>query len=120
MSISLLLALQAAGAAPAPPPAIQPIDFDLARVRPFEVGDAADQMPLNCRGADDPEIVVCGRRPSGGVFPMEEMARLFAVEPLVAEARLTGDLVGSVVAESVALNRGEVSNRMMVRLRLPF
>lgn len=119
MSISLLLALQAAGAAP-PPPVIQPIEFDLARVRPFEVGDAAVRVPLNCRTEEDGEIVVCGRRPTGGVFPMEEMARLFAVEPLVAEARLTGDLVGSVVAESVAFPRGEVSNRVMVRLRLPF
>ena len=120
MTMNLLLALQAASVAPAPAPVIQPIQFDLAPVRPFEVGNAATQAPLNCRTADDPEIVVCGRRPSGGVYPIEEMARLFAVEPLLAETRLNDNLVGSVVAESATLGRGEVSNRIMVRLRLPF
>ena len=119
MTMSLLLALQAAAAAP-PLPAIQPVDFDLARVRRFEVGDAATQVPLNCRTAEDSEIVVCGRRPSGGAYPIEEMARLFAVEPLVAEARLFGDVTGGVGIESSTLDRGAVSNRIMVRLRLPF
>ncbi len=119
MTMSLLLALQAAAAAPAPQ-AIQPLDFDLSRVRPFEVGDAATQAPLNCRTADDSEIVVCGRRPAGGAYPLEEMARMFAVEPLLAETRLFGNAAGRVEVESATLGRGEVSNRIMVRLRLPF
>lgn len=120
MTISLLLALQAAGAAPEPAPVIQPIRFDLARVRPFEVGDAVSRTPLNCRPGEDAEIVVCGRRPSGGAYPIEAMERLFAVEPLVAEARLFGDAAGALEVDSVTLDRGAVSNRIMVRLHLPF
>jgi hypothetical protein len=51
---------------------------------------------------------------------MEEMERRYATRPLVAETRLTGNLMGDVHVESVALLRGEVSNRVMVRIRLPF
>ncbi len=116
MSLALMLVLQAAVPPPAPTPAA--IDFDLARYRPADarVGITARPCPIN----DPATIVVCGRRPSGGAYPFEEMARLFAVRPLVAETRLFGNVIGDVHGESVTLDRGAVSHRAMVRIRLPF
>jgi hypothetical protein len=113
MFLAFMLLLQAA-AAPAPAPAPAPIDFDLARYRP---GEGA---PV-CRGGGGPaEILVCGPRRSGGAYPLAEMARRYAVRPLVAETGIARNLVGDVHGESVALDRGAVSQRAMVRLRLPF
>ena len=50
---------------------------------------------------------------------MEEMERVFAMAPIVAEMRLGGAATGSAV-ESVALDRGAVSTRLMLGITLPF
>jgi hypothetical protein len=119
MALALMLVLQAAAAQSAPaPPAPAAIDFDLARYR------SADTDPWSidrrCRSTDPSTVVVCARRRGGG-YPMEEMERLFAVEPLVAEVGIGGGgATARAYVESVPMNRGEVSNRVMVGIRLPF
>lgn len=119
MSLTLMLALQAA-ATPAAPPALVPVDFDLARYRPLDFDPGIASRSRACAAAETGTILVCGRRPAGGAYPMAEMARLFAERRLVAETRLFGNVIGDVHGESVALDRGAVSNRAMVRLRVPF
>jgi hypothetical protein len=115
MSLALLILVQAA-AAPAAGPL--PIDFDLARYRPAE---AASGVRACAGGAGGPEeIVVCGRRRQGGDYPMAQWERVFAVRPLTAETGVSGDVRAALNVESVELDRGAVSNRVMVRLKLPF
>ena len=117
MSLTLMLALQAAAPAAA---AAAPIDFDLARVRPIRFDLGAVGGSAGCRRDGPDAILVCGRRVRGGAFPFAEMARRYAVGPIVAETGLGGNLTGSMVAEAAPLDRGAVSNRAMVRIRLPF
>lgn len=112
MGLILALAFQAA-AAPAPP--LARIDFDLARYSQVELGLGHGA----CNRADPDAIVVCARR-GAGAYPLEEMARIFEPGRLVAETRLAGNLTGDVHVESAAMDRGAVSNRVMVGLRLPF
>lgn len=120
MSLPLLLALQTTAAPPSLPEIVlTPVDFDLASVRRLDPGGGATRAP-QCDRSDPDTIVVCGRRPSGGAFPIEQWQRIFARDPIRAEMRLTGNLVGSAVVEQVVLDRGEVSNRLMLRIRMPF
>ena len=110
MPLILVLAFQAT-AAPAQP--LVPIDFDLARYSQNGLG------PDACRRDDPSAIVVCARR-GAGAYPLAEMARIFEPGRIVAQTRLTGNLVGDVHGESVTLDRGAVSNRAMARLTLGF
>ena len=114
MSPILLLAFQAA-AAPASPAPYLHIDFDLARFARAEL----DRPGRACGRGDSSAITVCGRR-AAGVYPLAEMARIFEPGRLVAETRLAGNLTGDVHLESVPMDRGAVSNRVMIGLRLPF
>ena len=115
MSLPLLLAFQAAAApAPAPAPALTEIDFDLARYSQNELG-----LGTSACQRDSSEIVVCARRAHGD-YPLEEMARIFEPGRLVAETRLIGNLIGGVRVERAVLGNGEVSNRLLVGVRLPF
>ena len=115
MSLSLLLILQAAAAAPVRDSAggeaqVSRIDFDLralAGARGCSAGEPAD-------------ILVCGRRRAAPDYPIEAAERMFRTEPLVAEIRLSGNFRGDVQVESVQLDRGAVSRRAMVRVRIPF
>lgn len=120
MALALLIAIQAAAATPAAAAVQIPqvIDFDLARLR---VADAdADAIPRpGCGTALPSEILVCGQRPSS-TYPLERWARIFAVEPIRAEMRIARGLVGDVHVEQAVLDRGQVSNRFMIRLRTPF
>ena len=112
MSLGLMLILQAAPFAPAQAaPQVRAIEFDLAALARRE----------RCSGGEAADILVCGRRPDGDVgYPMDEMARRYRTEPLVAETRLFGAAMGDVHVESAPLARGAVSNRVMVRVRIPF
>lgn len=66
-------------------------------------------------------VLVCGpRRRDGGAYPLAEMAPLFATRLLVAETGIVGNLRGDMHVESAEMDRGAVSQRVMVRLRLPF
>lgn len=112
MSLVLAFALQAAAAA-SPGPAS--IDFDLARYRSSEAG------PGRCeRGADPDAILVCGIRRRDGDYPLDEMARLFAPRPILAETGLGGRATGRLFLDSATLPNGMVSNRVMVGIRVPF
>jgi hypothetical protein len=119
VSLPLLLALQSAAIPASPEIVLTPIHFDLASVRPLDSGRFATR-PQGCDRSDPDAITVCGRRPRGGAYPIEQWQRTFALDPIRAEMRLTGNLVGSAVVEQVVFPRGEVSNRVMLRIRMPF
>jgi hypothetical protein len=111
MALFLVLAFQAAAT---PPAAIAEIDFDLARYSQMELGHSA------CRRDDPSAIVVCARR-GNGAYPLAEMARIFEPRRIVAETRVTGNVMGDVHLEQGHFaDRGVVPKRIMVGLRLPF
>jgi hypothetical protein len=118
MAVAFLLALQAASA-PAAQAGPAPIDFDLAS---FDRARYDPDDPLGLRRCDrggGDAIVVCGRR-SAGAYPMAEWDRIFPPEgPLRAATRIGGG-VASLDAETVVLDRGATTNRVMVTFRVPF
>ena len=114
MSSVFILALQAA--APAP----MPEDFDLARLRPIEFGVPGRQGSDGCVASDPSSILVCGRRRRDGDYPYEAWAREFERRPIVAETELPGDVMAAVHGESATLDRGAISHRVMLRIRVPF
>jgi hypothetical protein len=118
MALALMIALQAAAAAPAPASVrgIAPIDFDLASLRAGQTDPLG--RPRGCASGESAAILVCGRR--GGAYPLEEMTRRYAPERIVAETRLFGNFTGRAYVESKEIAPGQVSNRMMVGIRLPF
>ncbi len=113
MPLALLFALQAA-AAPATTPLIA-LDFDLAHYQP-----PLDLAEPGCSRADRDAIVVCGHR--GNEYPLDKMALIYEPRHMVAETRVTGNVMGDVHVEQSDLppDRGAVANRVMARLRLPF
>jgi hypothetical protein len=115
MSLSLILALQAA--TPAAPAALAAIDFDLARLPP--AGFEPWSTGRRCAGGDPEAITVCGRR-TGGAYPLDEMARIFEPRPLRAEMNVADNMIADAHVEAGPMDRGAVSNRAMVRLRLGF
>jgi hypothetical protein len=118
MVVAILLALQAAPAAVGPvPTGMAAVDFDLGAV-----GTAALEtgLPRRCAAPDGETIIVCGRRGAGNDYPFDDMARRFAPRPLDAELRLFGDVTARPALEAVALDRGAVSRRIMLRVRVPF
>jgi hypothetical protein len=113
MAVALLLAFQAAATpVPAAPVAI---NFDLAKLRPIDL----DPTPSRCRTGDSSEIVVCGRR-GGGDYPYEEMERLFAVKPLIAEMDIGGGAKARAYAEGAEIAPGLVSKRVMFGINTGF
>lgn len=120
MPLALILLLQAAATPAAPHPGWDALDFDLARYRP-EDDEAAFSIRACPRGAEGDAIVVCGRRGGGaGGYPMAEMERRYAVHPLIAETGVAGDLRANVRIEAAPMDRGQVSNRILIGLKLPF
>ena len=115
MQLALLMAFQAA-AAPGPS-AATPIEFDLAKARPADMGPGRLRA---CAGRDPDEIVVCGRRPGTDAYPLEEMSRRFEPRPTVAEIGIGGGGTARAYADSVQMPNGEISKRIMVGIKLPF
>ena len=113
MTVPLIFALQAATSSAAP----LPVDYDLARPPPSEWGINATGR---CSSSQDPtEIVVCARRGGGG-YPMEKWERVFEQKPLVAETDIGGGAIARAFVERVEMPNGEISNRMMIGIKLPF
>lgn len=108
MELALLLALQTAS--PSAPPAVASIQFDLAEHRLSAQG---------CGSGNGTEIIVCGRKAEGPAYPMEEMDRRYAPKKVRAEISL-GSATVRAFTESATLPRGEISNRIMVGIKLPF
>ena len=103
MSLLTALLLQTA----MPPP---DIDFDLRDVPAMR----------SCHEARGDEIVVCGRLDPDEhrVPPLPDAA--YAEAPPKAETKLFGDVVGSAVMEAEEVANGVVSNRVMLRMKVPF
>ncbi|HYJ52865.1 MAG TPA: hypothetical protein VEW04_06810 [Allosphingosinicella sp.] len=119
MAVAFWLAFQAAPA-PAAQSAPAPIAFDLATVERarYDPSDPITLRPCD-RGVGD-AIVVCGRR-AAGAYPMAEWERVFPPQgPLRAETSIGGGALASIDAETVVLDRGAVTNRIMVTFRIPF
>ena len=108
MPLALLLSLQAG--APPTPVALAPVDVDIAALA----------RTRRCAPGTGAEIVVCGRREPGGGYPMEEMARRYERGPLAAEIGIGGGATAAATLEQAPLDRGAVSNRVMIRVRIPF
>lgn len=105
MLVGIVLALQtgAAGTGTAPRES-----FDLRRLPPRE-------------GREAGEIVVRGQRGADMRFRLEPLpAARFEEPPLRAEVPVIGDAMVSAEGESVGVGPGVVSNRAMVRLKIPF
>ena len=113
MSLILAASLQAA-AAPQP---IVPSAFDLAAIRPDE--GLRLGLERECPRSSGDEIVVCGRRPVEA-YPLAEMARLYREPRIVAEMSLGNGMTGRAFVEQAVLDRGQVSNRIMFGIRIPF
>jgi hypothetical protein len=129
MALTLILALQAAAAAPASPePPSRPRWTMVAGlVQEFALGNSggADLARLagagTCLPAAGSEVMVCGpRRGGAGAYPLDYWARIFAPRPIRAEMGLGGNVQGRIYSEAVPMDRGAVSNRAMVGIRLPF
>jgi hypothetical protein len=115
MALAFLLALQAAAASPEAP-GVTAVDFDLAEATKRQQAEAA-------RGCGQPgagEIVVCGRRPGAGDYPLEKWERVFREKPLVAEKGIGGGAVARAYTEQVELGSGQMSRRAMVGVKLKF
>ena len=114
MSSFFMLALQAAA------PAAVPEDFDLARLRPIELGVPGRQGATSCVASDPSSILVCGRRRRDGDYQYQAWAREYERRPIVAETELSGNVMADVHGESVGVDRGAISHRVMLRIRVPF
>jgi hypothetical protein len=101
--LTLLLALQAAIVRQVPP------DFDLAKYRPS----------ASCESAGPYDVTVCSRRNGerNRVLPIEGD---FETGPLRAEMGVGRNMKGSVDVDQVQFPNGTKSNRLMVRLRVPY
>ena len=90
--------------------AVPEIDFDLREVPP----------PGKCEPGRADEIVVCGRSDTERqrLPPLPDAK--YAEAPPKAETKLFGDVVGSAVMESEGLAGGVTSDRIMVRMKIPF
>lgn len=101
----LLMLAQAAGTPPPAAPAseaLAPIDFDLRTVKP-----ATDEIVVTARRQDDQ------RMPPLTAYVAEEALPR-------AETGLFGNVRGAITAEQHALPGGVISNRAMVKLKVPF
>lgn len=130
MSLILVLSLQAAAVAtpavPAPPRTIRP-GWALVDPRVLQIGPAFASFDLagvrgeGCRGVAGVEVLVCARRHGRGDYPLDYWDRIFPPEgPIRAEMGLGGGVTGRVYTDAVPMDRGAVSNRVLVGIKLPF
>jgi hypothetical protein len=92
--------------------AMPPPDID------FDLRDVPAVRP--CTEARGDEIVVCGR-PDHDQHRLPALPDATYVEtPPRAEMKLFGDVVGSAVMEAEEVANGVVSNRIMLRMKIPF
>ena len=76
--------------------------------------------PGKCEPGRADEIVVCGRSDTERQRMPPLPDAKYAEAPPKAEMKLFGDVVGSAVMESEGLPGGGTSDRIMVRMKIPF
>jgi hypothetical protein len=108
MALFLALALQAA----APAPNIPAVDFDLARIRGSSRGATASR-------GEGPEIIVTGRR-LPNAYRLPELTDHWRDRPIRAETSLGGGAVARSYLESKEFPAGQISQRIMFGIRMPF
>lgn len=99
MSLALMLIVQASAATAAP-------------------GDLRLAQPRACIGSGD-EIVVCGRRSEDEQFRLRPLPPSFEPAPLRATMGLGSGTLG-VEGEQQSFANGSTSQRVMLKLKLPF
>ena len=105
MTMAALLLMQAATALGAP------VDFDLRRL----------PRPDGCAPGTGDEIVVCAVPDPTPRHRLPPLAPRPVEPPLPkAELGIVGDIRGAVENEAVELPGGVVSNRIMLRMKVPF
>lgn len=116
MSLAMMMLLQAA-AAPSPHPLVE-TDFDLGQYRPSDMDSLTGRR--RCDRSDPSAITVCAPR-RGGTYPLDEMARIFEPDRIVAETQIAPGVMGDVHVEAgPTSDRGVTPQRAMVRVRIPF
>ena len=105
MRTVVLLILQSGATA-----AVQPSNDPLTLQR-LSVGDRCSE--------ETADIIVCGRRDDRYRLPRLDSDR-FEPRAAKAEIDLGGNLKGAAEVESATIGPGLTSNRMMLRLKLPF
>lgn len=91
--------------------------FDLARASKPIIQTVITRCPDS---TSDDEVVVCGRREDQRRYRLQALDTDRFEPNRRAEATLAGDLKGAAVIESRVIAPGMTSNRIMVRLKLPF
>lgn len=88
-----------------------PVDFDLRKLAPKDA----------CAPAAGDEIVVCGSRDQTALHRLEPLPERPA-ELLLPKAvfGIVGDIRGAVETDAEELPGGTVSNRIMLRMKVPF
>lgn len=103
MLLAMLIADQAAAA----------IRFDLRNLQP--------ENACERNGGRTDEIVVCAPSESLARFRLRQLpADKFEAKPIRAETGLIGNVKIAAEAEKATMPDGTVSNRMMVRFKIPF
>ena len=80
----------------------------------------ASAVVATCSPADGGDILVCGRRDAAGRYRLPPLDSARFAPRGHAETTLTGDLKGAAEVESREIAPGMTSNRIMLRLKLPF
>lgn len=117
MSLTLLLALQAASPAQ-PDPALG--DFDLRDVGVTKGLESPPSPDAGCGADAVDEIVVCGSRNRDESYRLRPLPPAFGGKPLIAETGLSGNVTAAIQVGSVQFSNGMISKRIMVTFTSPF
>ena len=111
MALFLVLALQAAA------PTLPAVDFDLARLRHSNRDANSSRGPSRSEGA---EIIVIGRRPPPNAYRLPELPEIWGERPVRAERSLGGGAVAGIYVDSVEFPGGQISQRILFGIKVPF
>lgn len=93
---------------------VNPINFDL---KSTVISKSCTFDPSRI---DDDEILICGRRDANDRYRLKPLDTARFEPNKKAETTLIGDLKGAAEVESKEIAPGLTSNRIMLRLKLPF
>lgn len=107
MALVALLMLQAAVA-----------QGDPAAPRPIGLGQGITIDP--CRPSQKGEVVVCGSKDGDERYRLRPLDHARYERSGRAETTLTGNVKGAAEVERAEIAPGQISNRFMLRLKIPF